>query len=513
MSDTDSLENAIKQYEEQLSQVCLALSATSEGSDRDDLFRLQSDLQELISLTKENLQTENKANTDTSVLVCNTQQTNNSLDEEYALFEAELAERPPDSQNESGAENSNTIEEDLKALEGMKCRAPHGSSWGGTGYHNAMVCSVLNSDDDTISSMNDIKVKVLFINPTHKEMLPCPYFLDGMCKFSDSQCHFSHGEIVPLSTLQEYREPDFSSIKMGSRVLGQQKTKLWHRCIVLKTPENENDLYRVKFESSGNIIELSLQDLLPLNDAELEMSDSSEDSDVEINDERVTTESIDDQVHKSLLTLNSTEPLGKWEQYTRGMGSKLMAQMGYISGTGLGRRADGRIIPVEATVLPAGKSLDHCMELRENAGGDEDLFSVQRRMQKEQRKLEQKQEKLYQKEKQREKNNVFNIINAALGEDKNKPSSSKNRTDFKTESNRKLNVASFQISENIARLEKESLKLKDSLGRHAKGSLHYNNIVLQYNEKQRQLTDLRTCERHITAEQNQRKNKTKLTVF
>lgn len=45
----------------------------------------------------------------------------------------------------------------------------------------------------------------MFTNPTHKEMLPCPYYLDGECRFTDDQCHYSHGEIVSLSSLQEYR--------------------------------------------------------------------------------------------------------------------------------------------------------------------------------------------------------------------------------------------------------------------------------------------------------------------
>lgn len=34
-----------------------------------------------------------------------------------------------------------------------------------------------------------------------------------------------------------------------------------------------------------------------------------------------------------------------------------MRKMGYIVGTGLGKLADGRIEPVTAVVLPAGKSL------------------------------------------------------------------------------------------------------------------------------------------------------------
>lgn len=56
------------------------------------------------------------------------------------------------------------------------------------------------------------------------------------------------------------------------------------------------------------------------------------------------------------------------------------------------------------------------MELRENAGGDENLFSVERRMRKQQQKLEQQRQKQYQREKEREENNVFNFINATLGD-------------------------------------------------------------------------------------------------
>lgn len=54
-------------------------------------------------------------------------------------------------------------------------------------------------------SVNIVQVRVLFLNPTHKEILPCPYYLDGKCKFSDQDCRFSHGELIPLSSIQEYR--------------------------------------------------------------------------------------------------------------------------------------------------------------------------------------------------------------------------------------------------------------------------------------------------------------------
>lgn len=60
--------------------------------------------------------------------------------------------------------------------------------------------------------------------------------------------------------------------------------------------------------------------------------------------------------------------------------------------------------------------LDHCMILRENAGGDKDLFSVERKMQRQKKKMEQQRRKQYQKEKQREKNNVFNFMNNTFGD-------------------------------------------------------------------------------------------------
>ena len=56
------------------------------------------------------------------------------------------------------------------------------------------------------------------------------------------------------------------------------------------------------------------------------------------------------------------------------------------------------------------------MILKENAGGDKDLFSVERKMQKQKHKLEQQKQKEYLREKQKEKNNVFNFMNATLGD-------------------------------------------------------------------------------------------------
>ncbi|KYQ46904.1 Zinc finger CCCH-type with G patch domain-containing protein [Trachymyrmex zeteki] len=522
MTDARSLKEAIEQYETQLSQVDATLSTTPKGPYRDNLLSLKSDIKELIFLTKESLQSlEDVENTNEDDNPDD--KTEDLLDREYIFLKAELEKSSDDSkdkQDNTTVAASGSIEDELKELEGTKCKAPHGSTWGGIGYHNAMICSVYKDNGEAIKDVHDIKA-VFFLNPTHKEMIPCPYFLNGSCKFSDENCHYCHGKIVPFSSLQEYKEPDFRNIKIGSKVLTKQKNNMWYRSIILKLPEKNGDEYRVKFESSGKIVEADLQDLLPLDDTNLEMSNTFNDSNNDdedannVDDESQPNSYINDQlVHKSLLTLQSNEPLGNWEKHTRGIGSKLMMQMGYVIGTGLGKLSDGRIEPVETQVLPAGKSLDYCMELREFAGDDKNLFSAERKMRKQQQKLEQQRERQYQRQKQKQ-DNVFNFINEALGDkrEENIASSLQSKDKLRTESNRNLNVASFQIGEHINRLERESSKLKESLTKHAKGSVFYNSIAMKYNEKQKELTNLRVSEKSIVAEQNQRKNKVKLSIF
>ena len=57
------------------------------------------------------------------------------------------------------------------------------------------------------------------------------------------------------------------------------------------------------------------------------------------------------------LFLADKSSFGQWEKHTKGIGSKLMAKMGYVHGAGLGKEGEGRTEPVEAMVFPPGRSL------------------------------------------------------------------------------------------------------------------------------------------------------------
>lgn len=147
----------------------------------------------------------------------------------------------------------------------------------------------------------------MYTNPTHQEMIPCPYFLDGNCKFDEEKCKFSHGEIVLLSDLREYSEPNFKNVRIGCKVLAKRSNKLWQRAVVKQNNDNE---CTIKFESNQEEHIIPLHDILPLDSDD--DSDSSSDSDTE-------NEDIDNEwaVQKSLLNTPPSEKLGDWEKYTK----------------------------------------------------------------------------------------------------------------------------------------------------------------------------------------------------
>lgn len=196
----------------------------------------------------------------------------------------------------------------------------------------------------------------------------------------------------------------------------------------------------------------------------------------------------------------------------------MMQKFGYVLGTGLGQNGEGIIVPISAQVLPPGRSLDHCMELREQANGDKNLFSVERRLKERQKKQEAVNVKAYEREKQ--KVDVFSFMNDSVfaGTASDTLSAAKKapapkRPDFKDHTIKNLNVAGFKIGEDIRKKEKEITVLKDSMARHKTGSPVHNKLKAQLAVRLTELDELRRSETSVAKEQNFRKDKSKLTIF
>lgn len=157
------------------------------------------------------------------------------------------------------------------------------------------------------------------------------------------------------------------------------------------------------------------------------------------------------------------------------------------------------------------------MTLRENAGGDENLFSVERRLKKIQKKQEIQNKKAYEREKQ--KKDVFEFLNDKLVLVKDKETvttkcRNKHKQELKTGTTRDLNVAGLKIEEDIRRIEQDIFQIKESLHRHNKPDTAMNkSLKTKLVNKQAELKRLRDFSVNVKNEQTLRKDKKKMTVF
>ncbi|XP_009922309.2 zinc finger CCCH-type with G patch domain-containing protein [Haliaeetus albicilla] len=384
--DEESLEAAIQTYNAQLQQVELALGAGLDPSQQSDLIQLQEDLKQLIELTESSLVSVKKSkllatldtNASSSSPVGLPEQDTNpdssAQDEEYAAFKEAIAELGTDekpSANDDGVSSKRNEETDDRSeskyseeeeesdreeeeeLSGMKVKAPYYSSWGTLEYHNAMIVGTEDLEDGSAG------VRVLYLYPTHKSLKPCPFFLDDKCRFKEN-CRFSHGQVVSVEELQPFQEPNLSTLEVGSACLAKHSDGIWYTA---KITDIDSGYYTVKFDS------LLLKEAVVEGDSvipPLRIEDGAEsaESDEDSVDDSGYAKVIDSGVPENgEWTPACSSSFGGWEAHTRGIGSKLLVQMGYEFGKGLGKNSEGRVEPVQAVVLPRGKSLDQCAEV------------------------------------------------------------------------------------------------------------------------------------------------------
>lgn len=482
MSETD-LENCLREYQSQLSSVEAALLLQNE--DR-DLQELKANLQEAIDLTEESLVTLRKEKL--LALLSNLEkegQNAGSIESELERFQSEL-ENDAASKEVETVSNDTELNSTLMALEGQKCRVSFKQEWGDFGYHNAVI---LNVKSNEIESMDDLKVDVMFCNPTCQSMKPCNFFMEGHCRFDAEQCRFSHGYSVKLSDVQEFLEPDFSNLKRDSYCLAKYKDGLWYRALVEEV--HENHTFTVKYSSYNEIDTLELEDILPL-DIENDSSSSDSDSDLLSSDDDVVI----------IENRSMDYKMGEWEQFTKGIGSKLMEQMGYIKGKGLGKNGEGRIDPIEVIILPQGKSLDKCIEIRK------------RKEQRESLKAENAKNNETSK-KGLPSNNVFDFINSKMNLSKKQTvhqnTSSK---DLRESSSKGLNIKLLKITEDVKKSEKEIGRLKQSLARNRdRDRIMQSQIEQKIANQEKILFNLKKQEALVGKEQQSRKDRSKITIF
>ena len=145
---------------------------------------------------------------------------------------------------------------------------------GHASYHDAIIFSC-----ESPSEVYDvINVRVVFSHPTQPSMLPCPFFLSAKCRFDENSCKYSHGEVVPLSSLKEYEEPDFTNLAEGLSVLAKDSSDhLWHHATIEGV--EGGDMVHLRFSHNNkSIYTVPIEMILPLSgDSDSEESDELED--------------------------------------------------------------------------------------------------------------------------------------------------------------------------------------------------------------------------------------------
>lgn len=467
---------------------------------------LKNDLLELINLTKETFSHQSNSENQKPA-------TTDKIQDELDLFYKDLDHSEEGNSNESRETVAKINDKELSNLVGTKCSAPFSCSmYGNKTFHNAFICNV---DQQETESLNKLMVRVLYINPIQQNMIPCSYFLDNTCKFEAAKCRNSHGELVAFDDVKEYKEPNFKLLNSKCPVLAKEKS-LWMRGVV-QSVNFDQKTCKIKLDQTKKEVEKEFEELFPIEErtenSDLDSSSSSDDS----SDSEELQTKVETVNFQNLFHPDSHDRLGEFERHTKGIGSKLMAKMGYIMGSGLGKKGQGIIIPVSAQILPQGSSLDYCMNLREAANGDKDFFAVEKKLKRLKKKQERINEINYEKSKKAEQSDVFNFINNfsnKSSESHPKPSTSGVvKTNLKDHCNKKLNIANFQLSENIRKAEKEIEKLRESLKRHKPESEIYKNINRKVGEKSVELSALKMSEKRVAQEQSSRKSKDKLTIF
>lgn len=525
---------SIEVYQNQLQQIEEALT-TAGNEEKRQLKELQANLLQLLELTLQQLnqQSHSEPQKDTAhgnqeqpakdITPSNSKSEEINLDEEFALFKSEIAAiSGEDEEDKTTAKHS---QEELEAMVGNHFRAPFTEKWGGLSYHNAVILSLVTKEGGDVSLV-DPEVRVLFSQPTSLEMLTCRFFLSGYCKYSEDKCRFSHGKVVPVAEIKEYRDPDYDALVPGSRVLVQYSNDLWTNATIQDILEDRS-AFCIKYDKNKEIAEVTPLQLVPLGHDDGVENDSEDDNDAERSGPTQDTslDSSDDEQEIFIPSANwfqnsLSRRLGDWEKHTKGIGSKLMEKMGYIVGTGLGREGEGRVEPVSAYVYPQGVSLDRCMELREASNGEE-LLEVEKRLDREKRKEEAKSAQVA--ERLRKQTSVFDIINKKLGgkgqpseddvDEKEKPKVNISSGVLQKDTAKNLNRKNYQISENIRQLEREVNKIEKTKERQSNNKAALALINTRLEAKKSELRKFKDAEKLVQGEQQKRRDTKKFCIF
>lgn len=188
--------------------------------------------------------------------------------------------------------------------------------------------------------------------------------------------------VLPTSSLKQYIPTIWQQSLVGSSIwaISGGHSGIWRKA-ELESWDDELALAQVVFQDDGSSAKLGT-DALSISEYAEMSDDEDDDSSLRTSESSEEEEDGENETgHQGLGFLDATTARGiqtdtalfaKWEHHTRGIASKMMANMGYREGMGLGVSGQGMLDPITAKVLLPQQSLDHAVasnETEENRAG------------------------------------------------------------------------------------------------------------------------------------------------
>eukprot|EP00042_Codosiga_hollandica_P045428 m.462320 g.462320 ORF g.462320 m.462320 type:complete len:395 (+) comp57022_c0_seq2:525-1709(+) len=285
---------------------------------------------------------------------------------------------------------------------------------------------------------------------------------------------------------------------------------IWEDGVLLQVESDGGLVVAVGEENLQVTIDPASIAALPLS-VHHEDTDSSENSDSDLSklsgeesDEEEADEAEDVPVPSALLAEIGAD-FAKWESHTKGIGSRLLAKMGYVAGQGLGKHKQGRVEPVIPKALPAGMSLDFCAE-------------KERGQARKRARLMNRTIKMHAEGKPAV-SSVFEIANSILavkasdaageGELKHKP----NKASTAKSEPPSLNLQGLHLASEINRANRDIERLKEAMQRNAANTFQLNLMSQQLAQANENLAELMRRESRLNGQLRQASDKKKLRVF
>lgn len=302
-----------------------------------------------------------------------------------------------------------------------------------------------------------------------------------------------------MHSLKKYIPTVWDQLLVGSSIWAlSDKSGLW-RDAELESWDDILGVGKVVFRDDGTSEKLggealTLSEYAEMSDGD-ESDSSSEQSDYSDNEEGgvqglgfLESSSLQRGIQKDTVVF------AKWENHTRGIASKMMANMGYREGMGLGVSGQGRLDPITVKVLPPKQSLDLALE---SQVAEESKDNLDNRGKKRSRGGKKKRDKKYAalvraaKEEEELTPDIFSLINSQLamhGEALNGGSAKKQQgkgMEEKKVDRRALVAYGVEMKDLRMRVE----KLEEMANRNKKEKVVYEAALRKLTETRKALAD------------------------